>query len=135
MGLPLRKSGQRIALIGPWGPDKRNLKGTWAIFGQLERCVSIEEGVRSALMDPAMLSVVAGSGVTKPIKGGIEAAVKAAAQADVVLLAVGEAENHSGESQSRTQIVIPAAQQSLAEAVAATRKPVAVLLKTGRALA
>lgn len=55
--------------------------------------------------------------------------------ADVVLLALGEPEDFSGESQSRTQIVVPAAQQRLAEAVAATGKPTVVLLRTGRGAA
>ena len=50
----------------------------------------------------------------------------------MVLLALGEAEDFSGESQSRTQIVVPAAQQRLAEAVAATGKATVVLLRTGR---
>ena len=53
--------------------------------------------------------------------------------ADVVLLALGEAEDFSGESQSRTQIVVPAPQQRLAEAVAATGTATVVLLRTGRA--
>merc|ERR1712151_770554 len=70
-----------------------------------------------------------------PIDGGIEAAVEAASTADVVLLAIGEGQDFSGESQSRTQIVVPSAQQALAEAVAATGTPIVVLLKTGRALA
>ena len=50
--------------------------------------------------------------------------------AQVVLLALGEPENFSGESQSRTQIIIPPAQQALAEAVSATGTPVVVLLRT-----
>jgi len=53
----------------------------------------------------------------------------------VVLLAIGEPSHYSGEAQSRTQIVVPAAQQALAEAVSATGKPLVVLLRTGRALA
>src|SRR3546814_6574722 len=54
---------------------------------------------------------------------------------DVVVLAIGESTNMSGEAQSRTSITVPDAQQALAEAVAATGKPVVVLLKNGRALA
>ncbi len=67
--------------------------------------------------------------------GGIDAAVAAARAADVVLLAIGESENMSGEAQSRPEIVVPAPQQALAEAVAAVGKPVVVVLKNGRALA
>merc|ERR1711871_841581 len=82
-----------------------------------------------------MLKRVQGSGVEIPIDGGIDAAVDAASWADVVVLALGEPKNYSGEAQSRTDIVIPGAQQQLAEAVAATGTPMVVLLKNGRALA
>jgi beta-glucosidase len=133
--LPLRKSGQKIALIGPFGADTENLEGCWTLFGDAARHVTIERGLRDALADASALEVVAGSGLEAPLEGGIEAAVAAARRADVVLLAIGEPQNYSGEAQSRTQIVVPAAQQALAEAVAATGKPVVVLLKNGRALA
>ncbi|NID04775.1 beta-glucosidase [Luteibacter jiangsuensis] len=133
--LPLRKNGQKIALIGPFGADTENLEGCWTLFGDAARHVTIERGLRDALADASTLEVVAGSGLEAPLEGGIEAAVAAARRADVVLLAIGEPQNYSGEAQSRTQIVVPAAQQALAEAVAATGKPVVVLLKNGRALA
>jgi beta-glucosidase len=133
--LPLRKSGQKIALIGPFAADVDNLEGCWTLFGDKRRHVDIETGLRDALADASSLDVVAGCGIEEPIQGGIEAAVAAAKQADVVLLAIGEPQNYSGEAQSRTQIVVPPAQQALAEAVAATGTPVVVLLKNGRALA
>ncbi len=133
--LPLRKSGQRIALIGPFGADRKNLFGPWSIFGDESHAVDLAQGLRAALRDPSQLTVVRGSGIEKPLSGGIAAAVAAAQQADVVLLAIGESQDMSGEAQSRTQIVIPEAQQALAEAVAATHKPVVVLLRNGRALA
>ena len=75
------------------------------------------------------------SGVMKPTPGGIEAAVAAASAADVVILALGESEDMSGEAKSRTDIIVPLPQQALAEAVVATGKPVVVVLKNGRALA
>jgi beta-glucosidase len=133
--LPLRRSGQKIALVGPFGPDVDNLEGCWTLFGDKRRHENIESGLRGALADAALLEVVSGSGIEEPLEGGIEAAVAAAKRADVVLLAIGEPQNYSGEAQSRTQIVVPPAQQALAEAVAATGKPVVVLLKNGRALA
>ena len=68
------------------------------------------------------------------MEGGIDAAVTAARAADVVVLAIGEAADMSAEAQSRTDIVIPAPQRALAEAVAAAGRPILVLLKTGRAL-
>jgi beta-glucosidase len=73
--------------------------------------------------------------VEEPLPGGIEQAVAAARQADVVILAIGEGANMSGEAQSRTEIIIPPPQQQLAEAVAAVGKPIVVVLKHGRALA
>lgn len=133
--LPLRRTGQKIALIGPFAQDVDNLEGCWTLFGDKTRHVNIEAGLRASLADDALLEVVAGSGIEAAIDGGIEAAVAAARRADVVLLAIGEPQVYSGEAQARTQIVVPAAQQALAEAVAATGTPVVVLLKNGRALA
>ncbi|MGF6492650.1 beta-glucosidase [Luteibacter sp. 621] len=133
--LPLKKAGQKIALIGPFGADVDNLEGCWTLFGDATRHVNIETGLRHALADTSSLEIVAGSGFEEPIDGGIEAAVVAAKRADVVLLAIGEPQNYSGEAQARTQIIVPPAQQALAEAVAATGTPVVVLLKNGRALA
>ena len=133
--LPLRTSGQKIALIGPFGADVDNLEGCWTLFGDKARHINIEAGLRAALSAGDALEVVAGSGIEEALDGGIDDAVAAAKRADVVLLAIGEPQVYSGEAQSRTQIVVPPAQQALAEAVAATGTPVVVLLKNGRALA
>lgn len=132
--LPLPKTGKRIALIGPFGADKTDVFGPWSVFKDTDLAVSIEEGLRAALDDDATLTVVKGSEVEAPIPGGIEAAVTVAAEADVILLAVGESSEMSAESKSRVDIGIPAAQLALAEAVAATGKPVVVLLRNGRGM-
>jgi beta-glucosidase len=133
--LPLRKSGQRIALIGPFAEDRDNLDGCWTLFGDPARGVTLADGLRAALVDRTTLAIVKGCDVETAIDGGIEAAVAAARAADVVLLAIGEPQVYSGEAQSRTQIVVPAAQQALADALVATGTPVVVLLRNGRALA
>ncbi|MCW0375909.1 glycoside hydrolase family 3 N-terminal domain-containing protein [Xanthomonas sacchari] len=133
--LPLRKQGQKIALIGPFAQDRDNIEGCWTLFGDKSRYVTLEAGVRAALADAQALTVVPGCGLEAPLDGGIEAAVAAARAADVVVLALGEPQRYSGEAQSRTQIVLPPAQQALAEAVAATGTPLVVLLRNGRALA
>eukprot|EP00931_Biecheleriopsis_adriatica_P050241 TRINITY_DN2907_c0_g1_i5.p1 TRINITY_DN2907_c0_g1~~TRINITY_DN2907_c0_g1_i5.p1 ORF type:complete len:466 (+),score=106.18 TRINITY_DN2907_c0_g1_i5:132-1400(+) len=135
--LPLKKSGQRIALIGPFACDQDNLEGCWTVYGNKQRAVSIESGIRNALADPSLLEVVKGCDIEAPTSSGCDfsEAVAAARRADVVLLAIGEPWDFTGESQSRTQITMPVVQQALAEAVAATGTPVVVLLKTGRALA
>ena len=133
--LPLPKSGKRIALIGPFGGGQHDLIGPWCVYGDDSKAVSLETGVRAALANTNLLTFVEGSKVEDPIAGGIEAAVAAARQADIVVLAIGESQRMSGEAQSRTEIVVPEPQQRLAEAVAAVGKPMVVVLKNGRALA
>lgn len=133
--LPLPRAGRRYALIGPFGADRTQLNGTWAFAGRAKDSIDLATGIRRLLGPAAALDVVAGSGVTENLAGGIDAAVAAARGADVVLLAVGEGGSWSGEGNSRTEIVVPPAQLRLAEAVAATGKPVVVLLSHGRALA
>ena len=133
--LPLPRSGKRIALIGPFASGQHDLVGPWVVYGDDAKAVDLATGVRAALADQAALTVVEGSGVEEPLAGGIEAAVAAARQADIVVLAIGESQGMSGEAQSRTEIIVPEPQQKLAEAVAATGKPIVVVLKNGRALA
>jgi len=133
--LPLKKQGQKIALIGPFVQDRDNIEGCWTLFGDKSRYVTLENGMRAAIGDTAALDVVAGCALEAPVEGGIEAAVAAARLADVVVLAVGEPQRYSGEAQSRVEITLPPAQQALAEAVAATGTPMVVLLRNGRALA
>jgi beta-glucosidase len=133
--LPLPKTGRAIALIGPCVSDRDDLPGPWAVFPDVSTCVTIEEGFRAALGPSARLSVVRGSDYEAPLDGGIAAAVTAAKTADIVVLVVGESSAMSGEAQARVDISIPAPQMALAEAVAATGKPVALLLRHGRALA
>lgn len=126
---------QKIALIGPFCEDRANLYGPWAFYGDPDKGIDIATGLRAALPDPALLTVEKGCDIARPIDGGIARAVAAAKEADIVLLAIGESQDMSGEAQSRTVIEIPAAQQALADAVAAAGKPVVVLLRHGRALA
>ena len=132
--LPLRRTAN-VALIGPFAEAREQLDGPWTLFADPRESTTLAEGIRAALRAPTQLTVAQGSGFDAPVDGGIEAAVAAAKAADVVLLAIGESEDMSGEAQSRTEIVVPAAQQALAEAVAKTGKPIVVLLRNGRALA
>ncbi len=133
--LPLPRSGKRIALIGPFAQGQRELIGPWNVYGSDKEAVDLLTGVRALVADPASVTATDGSGIDAPLPGGIEAAVAAANGADIVILAVGEAQNMSGEAQSRADIVVPAAQMALAAAVAATGKPIVVALRNGRALA
>jgi beta-glucosidase len=133
--LPLPRSGKRIALIGPFASGQHDLIGPWCVYGDDAKAIDLATGVRAMLADKASLIVTEGSGVEEPLAGGIEQAVAAARQADIVVLAIGESQGMSGEAQSRTEIVVPEPQQRLAEAVAAVGKPIVVVLKHGRALA
>ncbi len=133
--LPLPTGARKIALIGPFAGGRHDLIGPWNVYGTDAEAIDLEAGVRAAVRDAASISVTAGSGVDDAVPGGIDAAVAAARAADVVVLAIGESQRMSGEAQSRADVVVPPAQMALAEAVAATGKPVVVLLRTGRALA
>jgi beta-glucosidase len=130
--LPLAK-GSRVALIGPFAREHRHLNGLWAIFAANAQSVNVEEGLLAALGTGAIV-VSPGSNIDSPIVGGIDAALAAAAQSDVVVLAVGEGQNMSGESRSRADISLPAAQLELARALKKAGKPVVTLLRTGRPL-
>ena len=133
--LPLPRSGKRIALIGPFASGPHDLVGPWVVYGDDTKAIDLATGVRSAVAAPNSVIIAPGSGVEEPLPGGIEQAVAAARHADIVVLAIGEGADMSGEAQSRTDIVVPEPQQQLAEAVAAVGKPVVVVLKNGRGLA
>lgn len=130
--LPLKKNPGRIAVVGPFAEDRKNVVGTWAFMADEKLNVSIAQGLRARGLT---VTTEPGSEIEAPLPGGIAAAVAAARNADIVLLAIGESQLMSGEAQSRTEITIPAPQMALAEAVVATGKPVIVLLRHGRALA
>lgn len=133
--LPLPKAGKSFAFIGPYVSDKAQALGNWSLSSAPELAVSLEEGARAALPPGARCTFTEGSAAERAIPGGIEAAVKAAGDADVAVLYLGEQDFMSGESAATTAIVIPQCQQDLAQAVAATGKPMVVVLKHGRALA
>jgi beta-glucosidase len=134
--LPLKADGtEKIALIGPFAFGQHDLIGPWNVYGDDKQAIDLATGMRAAMRDPARLSVARGSGIETPIPGGVAAAVAAARAADIVVLAIGEGQQMSGESQSRTEIVVPWPQMQLAEAVGAVGRPTVVLLKNGRALA
>lgn len=133
--LPLPRAGKRIALIGPFAQGKRELIGPWNVYGTDAEATDLLTGVRAAVADPTLVTAVDGSGIEEALPGGIDAAVAAANAADIVVLAIGEGQGMSGEAQSRADITVPAPQMALAEAVAATGKPIVVALRHGRALA
>lgn len=129
--LPLPPSS-KVALIGPFAEGPHDLIGGWAVYGDDAQAVDLATGMRKA---GGTITVAEGCNVDSPIEGGIESALEAANNADIVVLSLGEAQTMSGEAQSRTDIVVPRAQQDLAEAIARLGKPMVVVLRNGRALA
>lgn len=125
--------GGKVALIGPFA-DSRDLLGPWQFSKFGHETVTLYEGLRDKGISEERLLYAKGCGVHTPIEGGIEEAVEKAERADVVLLALGESSDMSGEAASRMSIELPEAQKKLAEAVAALGKPVVLVLTNGRPL-
>ena len=132
--LPFRKDVKRIALIGPFA-EEIHLNGFWSRPGAERYTVTIPEGIRNLLPD-ADLIIAKGCGAEfeDTETAGIAEAVQAAANADAVILAVGEPEEYSGEGRSRAELSLPGPQMQLIREVAAANRNTAVLLFNGRPL-
>ena len=132
--LPLRKDLKKLALIGPFA-EEIHLNGFWSRPGAEKDTVTIPEGIRNMLPD-AELVIAKGCGaeIGDTETGGIDAAVKAAASCEAVILALGEPENDSGEGRSRADLTLPGPQMELARKVIAANPNTAVVLFNGRPL-
>lgn len=133
--LPIRPTVKRIVLIGPLGASTEDPLGNWSAKGDAKHVVSLEAGLRARLAPGVKLEVVQGCEVTGDSRAGFAAALKAAAKADLVLMALGEHRNMSGEAYSRTTLGLPGVQQDLAKEVIKLGKPTVLLLSNGRPLA
>lgn len=133
--LPIRPDVRRISLIGPLADNRRDILGTWNIFGRQEDAVTILAGLRETAGDGLEIRHERGCDTDGPLPGGLDAAIAAAGECDLVILAIGESEDMAGEGRSRSKIELPAAQLKLAEAVIATGRPVVVVLFCGRPMA
>ena len=141
--LPLRKNLRSIAVIGPLADDARSALGNWAAVGQPKDAVSVLAGLRAAVSSSTHVSYVRGVPVDTVVTSGFAAAVRAAREADAVVLVLGEREDMSAEAASRASIELPGSQLALAQAVlratrAAGSRPrtsVVVVLMNGRPLA
>lgn len=132
--LPLSKSLRSLAVIGPLADHRRAMLGNWAIAGREEDVVTPLEGLRAAVGSGTRLLVAEGVSIDGDDASGIDGAVALARQADAVLLFLGEHPDMSAEARNRSSLDLPGLQQQLALAVAATGKPVAVVLLNGRPL-
>ncbi|MGE7826842.1 glycoside hydrolase family 3 N-terminal domain-containing protein [Paenibacillus sp. NPDC093718] len=131
--LPLAKEAGKIALIGPFA-DSKDLLGPWQFSRYGHETVTLYEGMLEKDIPAERILYAQGCGVNEAIDGGIEAAVMQVREADIVILALGESSEMSGEAASRMDIVMPEAQQRLAEAVIEEGKPTVLVLTNGRPL-
>jgi beta-glucosidase len=133
--LPLNPATKRIALIGPLADDSSDMVGAWSganNFGDVRtlRATMAERAQQSG----AILTYEKGTEISGTSDSGFAAAVAAAQNSDVAILALGESSDMSGEAAARAHLDLPGNQQQLLEAVVATGKPVVLLVFSGRPL-
>jgi beta-glucosidase len=151
--LPLKKSGT-IALVGPLADNKENMPGTWSVAANFTKATSVLAGLKATVGNNVKILYAKGSNLDadsafeeragmfgkgfgrdkRPAAQIIQEAVNIANQADVVVAALGESAEMSGESSSRSNIDIPEVQKDLLKALLKTGKPVVLVLFTGRPL-
>ncbi|MCK6618698.1 MAG: beta-glucosidase BglX [Cyclobacteriaceae bacterium] len=151
--LPLQKKGT-IALVGPLANAPTNMTGTWSVAARFSESVSVLQGLQKAVGDKAKIIYAKGSNLHEdplveeratmfgkslnrdPRSPEIirAEALRIAQSADVIVAAVGESAEMSGESASRVNIDIPQTQRDLLKALVNTGKPVVLVLFTGRPL-
>ena len=152
--LPLKKGGT-IALVGPLADNRENMTGTWSVAADFSKSVSLLEGLKEVAGDGVKILYSRGSNLDtdslfderagmfgKSLKRDprsateiLQEALNTASQADVIVAALGESAEMTGESSSRSNIEIPQVQQDLLKALLKTGKPVVLVLFTGRPLA
>lgn len=148
--LPLRRKG-KIALVGPLANTKANMPGTWSVAAASDKYNSLYESMKQSLAGKAEVLYAKGSNLMYDAQREAEAtmfgremrdprsaqelldeALNVASQADVIVAAVGESSEMSGESSSRTNLEMPDAQRDLLTALKKTGKPVVLVYFAGR---
>lgn len=151
--LPLKKSGT-IAVIGPLGDAEENMSGTWSVATKKGTSITLLRGIKEVAGKASTILYAKGSNLTydetleknatmfgktlhrdtRTKEELLSEALKVANQSDVIIAALGESAEFSGESSSRTNIEIPQAQKDLLNALLQTGKPVVLVLFDGRPL-
>lgn len=151
--LPLKKNS-KIAVVGPLAHTKVNMAGTWSVATPQDQSISVLEGIKDVAGENATILYAKGSNLSYdedfekiatmfgkeiPRDGRtdeqlIQEALNIASKSDVIIVAIGESSEMSGESSSRSDISIPQAQKDLLNALIKTGKPVVVVLFNGRPL-
>ncbi|OFY39652.1 MAG: glycosyl hydrolase [Bacteroidetes bacterium GWF2_40_14] len=131
--LPLTKKYKKISLIGPLMKSKADMRGNWSIvrWGDSD-IVSPYEGIQKRAPKGAELIYSKGCEISTNDRSGFTQAIEVAKNSDVVIMAMGESWNMTGEAKSRTDISLPGIQEELIKEIVATGKPVVVLLMAGR---
>lgn len=151
--LPLQRKGT-IALIGPLADSRRNMLGTWSVAGDWQKAVTLKEGIQAVAGNSVKIVYAKGANISddtifnkkvnvfgteidmgpKSPDEMLQEAIATAQNADVIVAALGEAADMSGESSSRADIGLPESQQRLLDALVKTGKPVVIVLFNGRPL-
>ena len=148
--LPLQRKG-KIALVGPLANTKANMPGTWSVAAASDKYNSLYESMKQSLAGKAEVFYAKGSNLMYDAQREAEAtmfgremrdlrsaqelldeALSVASQADVIVAAVGESSEMSGESSSRTNLEMPDAQRDLLTALKKTGKPIVLVYFAGR---
>jgi beta-glucosidase len=141
--LPLG-GARRILVTGPLADAAADMLGPWHSRGEARDAITVLAGLRARVAKAnagTALTYVEGVGLgprgtaVDGDEARIAAAVTAARDSDLVIAVIGERERQSGEANNRAHLDLPGHQQALIDALVATRKPVIVVLLTGRALA
>lgn len=150
--LPLA-ANKKVALVGPLANAKENMTGTWSVGADNAQSITLLKGLTDAV-GSANLLYAKGSNLDDDIElekratmfgkeiprdnrtaeAMIQEALSVSANADVIVAALGEGAEMSGESASRSNLDLPEAQKRLLKALVATGKPVVLVLFTGRPL-
>lgn len=151
--LPLSKEGT-IAVIGPLADSRSNMPGTWSVAAVLENATSLADGIKEVAGNKAKILTAKGCNLVgdpeyekratmhgrtlyrdnRTDKEMLDEALAVAKKSDVIIAALGEASEMSGESSCRTELEIPGTQRVLLEELLKTGKPVVLVLFTGRPL-
>lgn len=133
--LPLDARVKKLALIGPLADAAGEMQGAWGGAKHFPDVVTLRAGLSQRMRaQGGELIYAEGTGIETDSEAGFAEAKNAAAQADVVVMALGESSRMSGEAGSRAHLDLPGNQQKLLEQIVATGKPVVLLVFSGRPL-
>ncbi len=136
--LPLDDEDLSLAVIGPLADSEADMIGSWTAAGERrDKPVTLLEGIRARVGDDVSIHYARGASYLFDDTGrtGFSAAIAAAARADVIIAAMGERWDMTGEAASRTSLQLPGMQQELLKALRGLGKPIVLVLMNGRPLA